>query len=88
MAPTVLKNPIDSFWYDQSLKLTANPFFMSDKGDVYSDTWQFKSKRNGNTTTLDFSWYDLPVFNHESISTYLKDGYDSPLNAKEYAKLV
>ncbi|HCG6615641.1 TPA: hypothetical protein NJ225_002163 [Vibrio parahaemolyticus] len=88
MAPTVLKNPIDSFWYDQSLKLTANPFFISDKGDVYSDTWQFKAKRNGSTTTLDFSWFDLPAFNHESISTYLKDGYDSPLNAKEYAKLV
>ncbi|PML49704.1 hypothetical protein BCT76_07660 [Vibrio tasmaniensis] len=88
MALTVLKNPIDSFWYDQNLKLTANPFFISDKGDVYSDTWHFKVKRNGSTTTLDFSWFDLPVFNHEFISTYLKDGYDSPLNAKEYAKLV
>ena len=88
MALTVLKNPIDSFWHDQNLKLTANPFFMSDKGDVYSDTWHFKSKHNGSVTTLDFSWFDLPVFNHESVATYLKDGHDYLLNAKEYAKLV
>ncbi|MFS1956568.1 hypothetical protein [Vibrio cyclitrophicus] len=88
MAPTVLKNPIDSFWYDQNLKLTANPFFMSEKGDVYSDTWHFKVKQNGSITTLDFSWFDLPVFNHDSVATYLKGGYDYLLNAKEYAKLV
>ncbi|EKA7415720.1 hypothetical protein QUO08_002492 [Vibrio parahaemolyticus] len=88
MALTVLKNPIDSFWHDQNLKLTANPFFMNDKGDVYSDTWHFKTKRNGSTTTLDFSWFDLPVFNHEAIATYLKGGHNFPLNAKEYAKLV
>jgi hypothetical protein len=88
MARTVLKNPIDSFWYDQNLKLTANPFFLSDKGDVYSDTWHFKVKSNDSTTTLDFSWFNLPVFNHEAIATYLKDGYDFPLSAKEYAKLV
>ncbi|PNH99900.1 hypothetical protein [Vibrio diazotrophicus] len=87
MALTVLKNPIDSFWHDQNLKLTANPFFMSDRGDFYSDTWHVK-KGNGSITTLDFSWFDLPVFKHESIATYLKDGYDLPLNAKEYAKLV
>lgn len=88
MALTVLRNPIDSFWYDQNLKLTANPFFMSDKGDVYSDTWHFKFKQNGSVTTMDFSWFDLPVFNRESVATYLKDGYDYLLNAKEYAKLV
>ncbi|MGR5452256.1 hypothetical protein ACP3V3_21400 [Vibrio sp. PNB22_3_1] len=88
MALTVLKNPIDRFWYDQNLKLAANPFFMRDKGDVYSDAWHFKIKRNGSTTTLDFSWFDLPVFNHEAIATYLKDGYDFPLSAKEYAKVV
>ncbi|EMV3029134.1 hypothetical protein J7916_07585 [Vibrio parahaemolyticus] len=88
MALTVLKNPIDSFWYDQNLKLTANPFFMSEQGDVYSDIWCLKAKSNGSTTTLDFSWFDLPVFNHEAIATYLKDGYDFPLSAKEYAKLV
>ncbi|QUD93054.1 hypothetical protein [Vibrio parahaemolyticus] len=88
MALTVLKNPIDSFWYEQNLKLTANPFFMSDKGDVYSDTWRFKFKQNGSVTTLDFSWFDLPVFKHGAIATYLKDGHDFPLNAREYAKLV
>lgn len=88
MALTVLKNPIDSFWHDQNLKLTANPFFMSNKGDIYSDTWHFKVKQNGSVTTLDFSWFDLPAFNHESIATYLKDGHDLPLNAREYAKLV
>ncbi|MCS0394882.1 hypothetical protein ND980_21865 [Vibrio diabolicus] len=88
MVLTVLKNPIDSFWYDQNLKLSANPFFMSDKGDVYSDTWHFKVKHKGCVTPLDFSWFDLPVFNHESVATYLKDGYNSPLSAKEYAKLV
>ncbi|HGS4658097.1 TPA: hypothetical protein ACMDSL_002042 [Vibrio parahaemolyticus] len=88
MALTVLKSPIDSFWYEQNLKLTANPFFMSEQGDVYSDIWRFKIKSNGNTTTLDFSWFDFPVFNHEAIATYLKDGYDFPLSAKEYAKVV
>ncbi|EGR3113866.1 hypothetical protein CGI03_09425 [Vibrio parahaemolyticus] len=88
MALTVLKNPIDSFWHDQNLKLTVNPFFMSEQGDVYSDIWRFKAKSNCSTTTLDFSWFDLPVFNHEAIATYLKDGHDFPLNAKEYAKLV
>ncbi|MCF7505806.1 MULTISPECIES: hypothetical protein [unclassified Vibrio] len=88
MAQTVFKNPVDSFWYDQNLKLTANPFFMSDKGDVYSDTWYFKIRHNGAITTLDFSLFDLPAFNHESIATYLKDGCDHPLNAKKYAKLV
>ncbi|YCO04362.1 hypothetical protein ACB087_12590 [Vibrio sp. VNB-15] len=88
MALTVLKNPIDSFWYDLNLKLTANPLFMSNKGDIYSDTWHFKIKRNGSTATLDFSWFDLPVFNHESIATFLKGGYDHPLSAKEYAKLA
>ncbi|EIN4361892.1 hypothetical protein LPJ47_001769, partial [Vibrio parahaemolyticus] len=66
MALTVLKNPIDSFWHDQNLKLTVNPFFMSEQGDVYSDIWRFKAKSNGSTTTLDFSWFDLPVFNHEA----------------------
>lgn len=88
MALTVLKNPIDSFWYDQNLKLTANPYFMSEEGDVYSDIWRFRYKHNGSTTTLDFSWFDLPVFKHEAIATYSKDGYDCPLNAKQYAKLV
>ncbi|MCG9702876.1 hypothetical protein L1D19_22685 [Vibrio natriegens] len=88
MALTVLKSPIDSFWYEQNLKLTANPYFMSEPGDVYSDIWRFKDKRNGSTTTLDFSWFDLPVFNHEAIATYLKDGNDFPLSAKEYAKVV
>lgn len=88
MALSVLKNPIDSFWHDQNLKLTANPFFMSEQGDVYSDIWRLKVKSNGSTITLDFSWFDLPVFNHESIATYLKDGYDFPLSAKEYAKVV
>ncbi|MGR5452246.1 hypothetical protein ACP3V3_21330 [Vibrio sp. PNB22_3_1] len=88
MAPIVLKNPVDRFWYDQNLKLAANPFFMRDKGDVYSDAWHFKIKQNGSTTTLDFSWFDLPVFNHGSIASYLNDGHDSPLTAKEYAKLV
>ncbi|CAH1535334.1 conserved hypothetical protein [Vibrio rotiferianus] len=88
MALSVLKNPIDSFWYDQNLKLNANPFFMGDKADVYSDIWLFKVKRGGCTRTLDFSWFDLPVFNHECIATYSKDGYSSPLSAKEYAKLV
>lgn len=87
MALSVLKNPIDSFWYDQNLKLTANPFFMSEQGDVYSDIWRFKAKSTG-CTTLDFSLFDLPVFNHEAIATYLKDGYDFPLRAKEYAKVV
>lgn len=87
MALTVLKNPIDSFWHEQNLKLNANPFFMTEQGDVYSDIWCFKAKSNG-TTTLDFSWFDLPVFNHEAIATYLKDGYDFPLSAKEYAKVV
>ncbi|MDW1950205.1 MULTISPECIES: hypothetical protein [Vibrio] len=88
MALTVLKNPIDSFWHDQNFKLTANPYFMSEPGDVYSDIWRFRDKRNGSTTTLDFSWFDLPVFNHEAIATYLKDGNDFPLSAKEYAKVV
>ncbi|CAH1594955.1 conserved hypothetical protein [Vibrio jasicida] len=88
MALTVLKNPIDSFWHDQNLKLTANPYFMSEPGDVYSDIWRFRDKLNGSTTTLDFSWFDLPVFNHEAIATYLKDGNDFPLSAKEYAKVV
>jgi len=88
MALTVLKNPIDSFWHDQNLKLTANPYFMSEQGDVYSDIWRFRDKRNGSTTPLDFSWFDLPVFNHEAIATYLKGGHDFPLNAREYAKLV
>ncbi len=88
MALTVLKNPIDSFWHDQNLKLTANPFIMSEQGDVYSDIWRFKTKRNGSTITLDFSWFDLPVFNHEAIATYLKGGHDFPLNAREYAKVV
>ncbi|EJF7265703.1 hypothetical protein M8475_003563 [Vibrio parahaemolyticus] len=88
MTLTVLKSPIDSFWYEQNLKLTANPFIMSEQGDVYSDIWRFKIKRNGSTTTLDFSWFDLPVFNHEAIATYLKGGHDFPLNAREYAKVV
>ncbi|EHR1107752.1 hypothetical protein KS880_002293 [Vibrio parahaemolyticus] len=88
MAPIVLKNPADRFWYDQNLKLAANPFFMRDKGDVYSDVWHFKDKRRISTTTLDFAWFDLPVFNHGSIASYLNDGHDSPLTAKEYAKLV
>ncbi|HHF3048166.1 TPA: hypothetical protein ACPJ02_003761 [Vibrio alginolyticus] len=88
MALTVLKNPIDSFWHDQNFKLTANPYFMSEPGDVYSDIWRFRDKRNGSTTTLDFSWFDLPVFNHEAIATYLKDGNDFPLSAKEYVKVV
>lgn len=88
MALTVLNNPIDSFWYDQNLKLTANPFFMSDKGSFDSDTWHFKVKKNGSITTLDFSLFDLPLVNHDSIATYLKDGCDSQLNTKEYAKLV
>jgi len=88
MALSVSKNPIDSFWYDQNLKLTASPFFISDKDGVYSDIWRFKAKSNGSTTTLDFSLFDLPVFNHEAIATYLKDGYDFPLRAKEYAKVV
>ncbi|MEZ8472135.1 hypothetical protein AB6D20_009600 [Vibrio splendidus] len=88
MALTVLENPIDSFWYDQNLKLIDNPFFMSDKGDVYSDTWHFKVNKNGSITKLDFSLFDLPVFNHESVATYLKNRYASPLNSKEYAKLV
>ncbi|EJV9424504.1 hypothetical protein F0224_12580 [Vibrio coralliilyticus] len=88
MALTVLKSPIDSFWYEQNLKLTANPYFMSEQGEVYSDIWRFKIKSNGSVTPLDFSWFDLPVFNHEAIATYLKDGHDFPLNAKEYAKVV
>ncbi|RZV21988.1 hypothetical protein EOJ41_05015 [Vibrio alginolyticus] len=88
MALTVLKNPIDSFWHDQNFKLTANPYFMSEPGDVYSDIWRFRDKCNGSTTTLDFSWFDLPVFNHEAVATYLKDGNDFPLSAKEYAKVV
>lgn len=88
MTLTVLKSPIDSFWYEQNLKLTANPFVMSEQGDVYSDIWRFKTKRNGSTTILDFSWFDLPVFNHEAIAIYLKAGHDFPLNAREYAKVV
>lgn len=88
MTLTVLLNPIDSFWYDQNLKLTANSYFVNEQGDFYSDTWHFKAKQNGSITTLNFSWFDLPVFNHESVAIYLQDGYDTPLNAKEYAKLV
>ncbi|WP_061008876.1 hypothetical protein [Vibrio sp. CUB2] len=88
MALSVLKDPIDSFWYDQNLKLIASAYFMSEHGDLYSDIWHIKSTKNDSATTLDFSWFDLPAFNHESIATYLKDGYDYPLNAKEYAKLV
>lgn len=88
MALTVLKSPIDSFWHEQNLKLTANPYFISEQGDVYSDIWRFRDKRDGSVRPLDFSWFDLPVFNHEAIATYLKDGYDFPLNAKEYAKVV
>ncbi|HGS5725218.1 TPA: hypothetical protein ACMDN7_002806 [Vibrio parahaemolyticus] len=86
MALTVLKNPIDNFWHDQNLKLTANPLFLSDKGDVYSDCWQFYVK--GKLHTLDFSRFDLPNFKLESIATYVKDGHEYSLSSKEYAKLV
>ena len=88
MALSALQNQLDDFWHDQNLKLTAHPFFMSDKGDFYSDTWSFDARKNGTVTTLDFSWFDSPAFHFESIATYSKDGRDFALNAKAYAKLV
>lgn len=88
MAIKVFKNVLDDFWHDHNLKLVANPFFLEDCGDFYVDVWCLVFKKNGSVTTLDFSLFDLPAFQLESIAIYFKDGHEYPLNCKEFAKLA
>ncbi|HIF9258720.1 TPA: hypothetical protein ACX6RA_001776 [Photobacterium damselae] len=90
MALTVFNSPINDFWHAQNLKLLATPFFLSEKGDMYSDTWFFRNSKSyrGSITLLDFTWFDLPAFKLESIATYCKDGHEYALSSKAFAQLA
>ncbi|HHG3166096.1 TPA: hypothetical protein ACPVXP_001567 [Vibrio parahaemolyticus] len=85
MALTVFKSPIDSFWYDQNQRLLANPFFMSDRGDYYGDEWYFYERNT--VTKIDFSVFDLPIFNLDTVATLQKNEGEYSLTSREYAKL-
>lgn len=87
MALKVLNDPIDFFWHDQNLKLLANPFFMREKGDYFSDEWFFRDRR-GSVMKIDFSVFDLPIFNLDFPSTIKKNEIERPLSSKEYVKLL
>lgn len=86
MAVKVFNNPIDSFWNDQNQKLLAHPFFMSQRGDYYGDEWHFVYK-NG-VTKIDFSVFDLPIFNLDSFAILQKNESKCSLSSKQYAKLL
>ncbi|MFW1304137.1 hypothetical protein ACEV7Y_00015 [Vibrio parahaemolyticus] len=86
MALTVFNNPIDSFWNDQNQKLLANPSFISDRGDYYGDEWYFYYK-NG-VTKIDFSVFDLPIFNLDSPAILERNESKCSLSSKQYAKLL
>ncbi|EAR56575.1 hypothetical protein SKA34_01672 [Photobacterium sp. SKA34] len=87
MALKVFNSPINDFWHDQNLKLLANPFFLAEKGDVYSDTWFFRNKK-GSINPLDFTCFDLPAFKLELVATYCKDGHEYALSSKTFAQLA
>ncbi|MFS1453928.1 hypothetical protein BCT99_022075 [Vibrio lentus] len=88
MTLSVLNCPIDNFWHEKNLKLKANPFFINERGDFYSDVWSFRKKQDGSITPIDFSWFDSPVYSLSSIATYIKDNYEYMLSSKAYAKLA
>ncbi|NWK18175.1 hypothetical protein HX771_18845 [Vibrio parahaemolyticus] len=85
MALTVFNNQIDSLWNDQNLKLLSNQFFMSERGDFYSDVWYFSDGKR--ITPIDFSVFDLPIFNLDSPAIFKKNESECVLSSKEYAKL-
>ncbi|ELC9520811.1 hypothetical protein RJY08_002272 [Vibrio alginolyticus] len=86
MMSIVQKSPVDYFWYDQNKKLLANPLFRSEMGDYFDDVWYFS---NGDkTTVIDFSVFDLPIFNLESAATLKKNEIEYTLSSKQYAKLI
>ncbi|WP_286296029.1 hypothetical protein [Vibrio apostichopi] len=88
MTLSVLNYQIDNFWHEKNLKLKANPFFINERGDFYSDVWSFSAKQYGNITTIDFSWFDSPEYSLSSIATYIKDNCEYLLSSKAYAKLA
>lgn len=85
MTLRVIKNPIDSFWFDQNQKLLAHPFFMSERSDFYGDVWHFSDGRG--ITSVDFSVFDSPIFNIDSPARLKKNESECILSCKEYAKL-
>ncbi|HIF5592459.1 TPA: hypothetical protein ACX3CX_001632 [Vibrio parahaemolyticus] len=85
MVLTVLNNQIDSLWHDQNQKLLANQFFMSERGDYYADVWYFSDGKR--ITPIDFSVFDLPIFNLDSPAIFKKNESECVLSSKEYAKL-
>lgn len=85
MVLKVLNNPIDSFWHDQNQKLLANSFFISGRGDYYGDVWFFSNGKG--ITRIDFSIFDLPIFNLQSPAILKKHSSECILSSKEYAKL-
>lgn len=85
MSLTAFNNPVDSFWYDQSQKLLANPLFLSEHGEYGDDVWHFSDGRT--ITPIDFSIFDLPTFNLDSPAILTKNENESVLSSKQYAKL-
>ena len=86
MALAILKNEVDSLREEQNQKLLANHFFISERGDYYTDVWYFSGKNK--ITKIDFSVFDLSIFSLDSSATIHNNGNESELNSKEYAKLL
>lgn len=83
-----LSTPLIEFWNELNDKLLANPKFLGDLGDVYSDVLYFLHPRGTNKSILDFTVFDAPSLKADRIATITLDGIEYHLSSKEYAKIA
>ncbi len=88
MQLNVLNTELADFWKNQSDKLLSNNKFQKEKGGIFDDILNFTHTSGGSaTTSIDFSLFDLPLFDLKKVPKLILKEHEYSLSTKEYAKL-